>query len=1129
MLPRLLLLLLALGLARSGWATHLLGGEMTYRYLDANGPTTAPLRYEITVIVYNNCSTSTLIRPSATVNIYDRATGGPITLSSVNYPHVGSQPGLIIISQTSITDCTLPAIPPGCTITGPSQPYKLQKFTAIVNLPATTSGYYAVFADGNRNVDVANLSNPGSETLMLYTAMNPPTIPNHSPVFSDVAVAVICAGDTTILLNNAVDADGDRLSYSFGHPYGQQNTATTGTILPPFSFNASPPLIPYALGYSQGMPFGTGASNVATIDSNTGIATYSASMQGRYVVAVDVQEYRYIAGQEVLIGTTRRDLQLVAASCPPSKAPVLPTALATPRSYTIEAGSTLTIPVKVTQADGHPLTMTLNSELLDGPGGHAATVNGDPGTITPGSLTGTATVTGTSGTVMGTILYQAGCNEARTAPYDIALTVKDTGCAGKSVADIFHITVVKPTGPNTISGDQQVCGLNTTHTYTASGGTASHFSWRVVGGSIVGSSTTNPVQVRWPAAGPGQLVARNVSQYGCLVDSAVLSVMVAAGTPLTVSGNQSICSGSSTSLAVSGSPSYTLTGGAAPLTGTGPFVLSPTQTTIYTIIGVPNAGGCAPSTQVTVTVLPPPAANVGPATASTCSDLAVRLGATAVAGSTYSWSPATGLSNATAANPALTLTNATGTPITRVYTLTETITATGCQASNTVTVTVNSAVQGGTIGVDQMVCANSVPAALVSAAGASSGTGTYTYQWESSADNVGWNAIAGATSADYAPSTVAATTYYRRQSLANNCGAAVSNVVTVHTQAPLQAGVSLATPAAQCAGTAFTFTPVPTNAGQAPTYAWFVNGVLAATGASFSNSTLANGDQVRVELTPTAGFCAVGPASATVSISLTPAPRPRVAISAHTKLPVCVGSSIAFQVDSTAHAGASPAYQWLVNGAALAGATGPTFSSTQLQNGQVVTLALTVPTTCGVLTVTSGAVRAVVLPLVSVQAGPNKDIMEGDQVTLEGQANGNYSVVWTPTQGLSYVGGDTLRPVASPTFTTVYTLRAKAGACTDSSQVTVTVRPRLRIPTAISPNGDGLDDTWQIDHLSDYPTNRVLVFNRWGSKIFETTGYGQGSEWNGTVSGQTVPIGTYYYIITLGNGKSYSGPLTVVY
>jgi gliding motility-associated-like protein len=101
--------------------------------------------------------------------------------------------------------------------------------------------------------------------------------------------------------------------------------------------------------------------------------------------------------------------------------------------------------------------------------------------------------------------------------------------------------------------------------------------------------------------------------------------------------------------------------------------------------------------------------------------------------------------------------------------------------------------------------------------------------------------------------------------------------------------------------------------------------------------------------------------------------------------------------------------------------------------------------------------------------------------------------------------------------------------CSDVSTVTVTVTPRLRIPNAFSPNGDGRDDTWQIENIGDYSNNHILVFNRWGNKIFETSNYQRGNEWNGTISGQAAPVGTYYYIITLGNGKKYSGSLTVVY
>jgi gliding motility-associated-like protein len=185
----------------------------------------------------------------------------------------------------------------------------------------------------------------------------------------------------------------------------------------------------------------------------------------------------------------------------------------------------------------------------------------------------------------------------------------------------------------------------------------------------------------------------------------------------------------------------------------------------------------------------------------------------------------------------------------------------------------------------------------------------------------------------------------------------------------------------------------------------------------------------------------------------------------------------------------------------------------------------------GCTSVASTAVRLEVSPLINVEAGPDKEIVEGQggQVELEGRANGNFPVVWTPTRGLSFANGDPLRPLASPGVTTVYTLSAGPPGCGDESRVKVTVLPPVRIPNAFTPNGDGRDDTWEIDRIGDFPGNTVTVFNRWGNEVFKITNYNRGNEWSGKISGQPAPVGTYYYVVTLGNGKSYSGPLTVLY
>ncbi|RZL15837.1 MAG: hypothetical protein EOO62_02910, partial [Hymenobacter sp.] len=170
-LSTVLLFVLAL-LVRPALASHLLGGELTYRYIDDTGPAAAPLRYEITVTVYNNCST--IGSPSApyatgTVGIFNQVTGVRLTLTTANY--AGASGGVLVIPQTTLSNCISPAIPAGCVITGPSQPFKIQKFVALVNLPIQPAGqgYNVVYSENARNNGITNLTNSSSLNLELYT------------------------------------------------------------------------------------------------------------------------------------------------------------------------------------------------------------------------------------------------------------------------------------------------------------------------------------------------------------------------------------------------------------------------------------------------------------------------------------------------------------------------------------------------------------------------------------------------------------------------------------------------------------------------------------------------------------------------------------------------------------------------------------------------------------------------------------------------------------------------------------------------------------------------------------------------------------------------------------------------
>lgn len=94
--------------------------------------------------------------------------------------------------------------------------------------------------------------------------------------------------------------------------------------------------------------------------------------------------------------------------------------------------------------------------------------------------------------------------------------------------------------------------------------------------------------------------------------------------------------------------------------------------------------------------------------------------------------------------------------------------------------------------------------------------------------------------------------------------------------------------------------------------------------------------------------------------------------------------------------------------------------------------------------------------------------------------------------------------------------------------LTVTAVPlTVVIPNTFTPNGDGVNDTWDIKYIDSYPNCTVEIFNRYGESIYSSIGYG--TPWNGTYKGAALPTSTYYYIINLKNGgEPLSGFIAII-
>ena len=152
-----------------------------------------------------------------------------------------------------------------------------------------------------------------------------------------------------------------------------------------------------------------------------------------------------------------------------------------------------------------------------------------------------------------------------------------------------------------------------------------------------------------------------------------------------------------------------------------------------------------------------------------------------------------------------------------------------------------------------------------------------------------------------------------------------------------------------------------------------------------------------------------------------------------------------------------------------------------------------------------------------IDAGEDLTILKGESIQLQAQSlNGElFNCTWEANESLDRL--DIPNPTAKPHISTSYIVKRvnSITGCVNSDTVTVFVTNKFPMPNAFSPNNDGLNDTWEIPNIENYPDCILKIYNSWGNQIFYSKGYQQA--WDGTFNGQEIPSGTYYYSLHLSN------------
>ncbi|RYD56491.1 MAG: PKD domain-containing protein [Sphingobacteriales bacterium] len=282
------LLVLLLGSVGQVMASHIVGGELTYRCVGQNV-------YELRLDIYQDC-----------LNGQDlaRAQDTPAFITVFNLDD-----GTLF--NDSISASSFSVVPPefnnSCVNNAPPTCLTKVTFFKRYTLRPNQRGYRIAYVRCCRNAAINNILFP-SETGATYFCDIPPASTascNSGASFRNFPPQIICINNPLVYDHSASDADGDSLSYTFCESFeGGDNFNPK-----PFATTQFPRTVLYAPGYSSGRPIsGTPALQ---INPTTGMISGTPNQLGRFVVTVCCNEWR----NGELINTVKREFQFVVTNC----------------------------------------------------------------------------------------------------------------------------------------------------------------------------------------------------------------------------------------------------------------------------------------------------------------------------------------------------------------------------------------------------------------------------------------------------------------------------------------------------------------------------------------------------------------------------------------------------------------------------------------------------------------------------------------------------------------------------------------------------------------------------------------------------------------------------------------------
>jgi gliding motility-associated-like protein len=305
-----------------------------------------------------------------------------------------------------------------------------------------------------------------------------------------------------------------------------------------------------------------------------------------------------------------------------------------------------------------------------------------------------------------------------------------------------------------------------------------------------------------------------------------------------------------------------------------------------------------------------------------------------------------------------------------------------------------------------------------------------------------------------------------------------------------------------CPGMSINFTASVLNLTTNLSYKWLVNGIQIGDNSPVLNvANPSTGDKVQCIVTNNAS-CSVAGSSDIFYLTISNYIKPSITIQSSLTGPSCSGAPITFTA-KTSNAGDNPSYKWEINNVDV-NVNSSSFTTSDLKNNDLVSCELTAGGTgCFTSpTVSSNSIAAIVIepdkmvPSVEINTKTNS-IYSGTTVTFNAviqNAPNSFNYQWQ----INNTNAGYNSPVFITTglknndkITCILYFNSGCTPAVKSEAIVMQVAPLtvIHIPNAFTPNGDGINDFWDIPDLAHYSNCEVSVFNRYGKLLYRSKGY----------------------------------------